>query len=287
MNGPPIAQVSSWAAPGRTRTEAYDGVRFLFVHTGEVRAWTDVGEVRLRAGDVLVVSPNHACGFGAPHHARVQTLLIDLVYLIDQVFWQHAAGLHDRLHALSLVEEAFPDPVIVLHLSDDAHRKVRCWLHALARLGTAAALPERFYAVQAAIAGLMDALVPFFGSLPYPGPTSRVRDTGLRRVPAAAAAMRLALEDSPQEVWPLSRLAALAHLSPSRAHHVFTTAYEVTPHVFHSMLRTREMARLLRETSLSVAEVVAAVGWADRSHAAAVFRRFIGANPAAYRRAMQ
>lgn len=83
--------------------------------------------------------------------------------------------------------------------------------------------------------------------------------------------------------WTLQTLAEEVHLSPTHLSRVFVEAFGRTPLSYLNMLRSEEMARLLRETDLPIGTIAPQVGWADPGHAARVFREHVGVTPSRYR----
>jgi AraC family transcriptional regulator len=82
----------------------------------------------------------------------------------------------------------------------------------------------------------------------------------------------------------LDRLAARAGLSKFHFQRLFKAAVGVTPSRHYIDLRMNEARRLLRETKMSVSDVVLEVGYANPSHFARLFRRETGRSPSDYRR---
>ena len=64
----------------------------------------------------------------------------------------------------------------------------------------------------------------------------------------------------------------------------FTQSLDVTPTEYLTRHRVDAAARLLRESSMSAAEIAAACGFSDASYFGKVFRRAFGCTPAQYRR---
>lgn len=83
--------------------------------------------------------------------------------------------------------------------------------------------------------------------------------------------------------WSAGELANDVHLSASRLRSLFVQELGVTPLGLLARLRVREMARLLRETGLTVREIAHAVGWMNQAHAAQQFRKLTGLSPTEYR----
>ena len=64
----------------------------------------------------------------------------------------------------------------------------------------------------------------------------------------------------------------------------FTQSLDLTPTAYLTRHRVDAAARLLRESSMSAAEIAAACGFSDASYFGKVFRRAFGRTPAQYRR---
>ena len=79
----------------------------------------------------------------------------------------------------------------------------------------------------------------------------------------------------------LRHLAALVSLSPYHLLRCFAVETGLTPGAYQTQLRIREARRLLREGT-SIADVAAAVGFADQSHLTRHFQRIVGTSPGRY-----
>ena len=64
---------------------------------------------------------------------------------------------------------------------------------------------------------------------------------------------------------------------------LFVEQFGVPPIALLARLRVREMARLLRESDMTIAEIGVRVGWRNRGHAAEQFAKIMGVTPTAYR----
>lgn len=86
------------------------------------------------------------------------------------------------------------------------------------------------------------------------------------------------------ESFDLAQLADELHLSKYHVSHLFKaeTGRTVTDYIM--ALRSKEACRLLIDTSLSIADVGARVGWPIASHFTEQFKRWIGCTPSHYRR---
>lgn len=77
----------------------------------------------------------------------------------------------------------------------------------------------------------------------------------------------------------LTELAGTARMSPFHFARSFKAATGLSPHQYVIQKRVERASRLLAGTDLSVSEVAAAVGFANRGHLAAHVRRLLGVSP--------
>lgn len=271
-------------------SRAYGRVQFSFIRHGSAIFYSDQGEHLVKAGDVLVLSPNVLCDTRPEGSITTTTVYVDLDYLVDQTFWQHAEILDDRYHAREFLASHFPEPARVLDLGADRIGHISPWLDRLVELSIDSDGTHRFFQMQADLAAVLDRLYPFFVPTPIQGEagggTALSAITGrrsLRPIRDEALNMLRWIESDITARRSLADLATEAHLSQSQAHRVFIEAYGMTPLGYQMTLRAREMARLLRSTRRSIQDIGQSVGWNDRSHAARMFRRVVGLNPAQYR----
>lgn len=83
----------------------------------------------------------------------------------------------------------------------------------------------------------------------------------------------------------LIELAEAAKISPSRLSHLFKTEMGLSPGQYLMRLRMQEAAKLLASSRLSVKQIMALVGYDNKSHFVRHFRRFFGLAPSEYRKA--
>jgi len=110
-----------------------------------------------------------------------------------------------------------------------------------------------------------------------PGGPDAVRREQLRPVLAY-------VEEHCQERVTLGDVAEVVHLSPSRVRHLFRDVSGVGFKEYTTRVRLAEAKRLLLSTDLSVEEVAHSIGYTNLHQFYAVFRRYFGLLPAAYRR---
>jgi AraC family transcriptional regulator len=71
---------------------------------------------------------------------------------------------------------------------------------------------------------------------------------------------------------------------PATLTRAFRRELGCTPGDYQRRLRVERAARLLRDTSMPLADVAAACGFCDQSHLARSFRHVLGCTPSDYRR---
>ena len=284
-----IAHTETYISP--VGPQGYDAVQLSFIRHGSAQVFSDFGERLVRAGDIVILAPNTLYEAHPEGSVTSTSVYVVLDYLIDQTFWQYAAILSDRYHAREYVALQFPDSAQTLSIGMDYMGFISPFLDNLVELSLKKETTHRFYRMQADLAAVLDVLSPFLSrgratrqGLPNPTETTLARPRPGRPVRPEAMTMRRLLESDLKRRWTLRSLAASVHLSPSQAHRVFVGAYGKTPLAYQTVLRGREMARLLRSTTLPVQEIALRVGWSDRSHAAQSFHRLVGVNPREYRK---
>lgn len=82
----------------------------------------------------------------------------------------------------------------------------------------------------------------------------------------------------------LNAIAAHAHLSPYYFTRQFTAMVGMPPYRYLISLRIATAAQLLRESDLTVTQILHRVGFHSASHFTTTFRRHMGMSPTYYRR---
>lgn len=245
----------------------------------------------MRVGDAVVLGANALCGSEPEGSITVTTVYLHRDYVIDQVFWQHAALLADRLDAQDFAAEMYSEPAQILNLGEDRAGMLMPWLDELVALSLDGPSPEKFYRMQALLLAVLDVITPYVKTTPVrrsatQRKTSRVAVASRRQFTPLRSEARQAVEllrDAPEQRWTLQDLAAAVHLSPSQLGRVFVDAYGKTPISYLMTVRAENLARLLRETDLPIEAAMREVGWRSRGHAARLFRQAVGVTPARYR----
>ncbi len=274
-----------------TGPDAYDCVRIIVVRDGTAIVFSEFGQQPLSFGDAILLGPNVLCGIEPEGQVTVTTVYINTDLALDQFFWQHSQVLHDRLDARRLAEKVYSEPAQVLHLGRDRAGMVLPWLDEMVALSAEDKFRERFPRLLSLWFAITDVLTPYIHISP-------VRLTRLQRArsrpftchervlgPLRREAMlvRDALHGQVAYPWTLAELAELVQLSPKQLARVFVAAFGKTPTAYLTMLRVQEMARLLRETNITVAAAGRRVGWRSRSRAIEAFTAHTGVTPSRYR----
>ncbi|TCP38819.1 helix-turn-helix protein [Tamaricihabitans halophyticus] len=270
---------------------AYDYVKLIFVRNGSAILLSEFGERPVKVGDVVVLGANTLCGSEPEDSITVTTLYLDRAYVIDQVFWQHAALLSDRCEAQDFAEALYSEPAQILQLGEVRAEVLAPWLNELVALSLDGPSPDKFYRVQTLLFAVLDVVTPYVRTTPvrrsptqrkamHPGHPSPRRLAPLRD--EAQRAVNL-LRDAPDRRWTLQELATAVHLSPSQLGRIFVDAYGKTPMTYLMTLRAERLAHLLRHTDLPIEQAMREVGWHSRGHAARMFRQTVGVTPTRYR----
>ena len=95
------------------------------------------------------------------------------------------------------------------------------------------------------------------------------------------------IEENLDQKLTLEKLAATVHLSQFHFARAFTRAMGITPHRYITQRRLERAKILLGVTRLSIQEIAIKVGYANKSHFTAQFRKYVGATPAVYRNTLK
>ncbi|OYO08882.1 AraC family transcriptional regulator [Enemella evansiae] len=270
---------------------AYDCVKIIVVRDGSAILFSEFGQQPAKPGDVILLGANVLCGSEPEGHITVTTVYLDTDYVLDQVRWQYAGFLEDRLEAQGFADTIYSEPAQILRLGEDRAGMLLPWLDELVSLSVDGDFVRHYYRMQALWFQIAYVISPFIKVSPVrisPSQRAHIRPTlprDRRLAPLRIEARRAAglLRENPARRWTLEDLAAEVHLSPSRLSSVFVEAYGKTPLAFLTMLRAEHLAKYLRETDLTVTAAMQRVGWHSRSHATRLFRQYVGVTPGHYR----
>lgn len=270
---------------------AYDCVKVIVVRDGSATLFSEFGQRPVKPGDVILLGANVLAGSEPEGHITVTTVYLDTDFLLDQVRWQYAAYIENRLDAQEFAATIYTEPAQILRLGEDRAGMLMPWLDELVALSIDGQPVRHFLRMQALWFQIAYVIAPFITVSPVRISRSQrahIRPTlprDRRFAPLRVEVRRAAemLRENPGRRWTLEELAAEVHLSPSRLSSVFVDAYGKTPLAFLTMLRAERLARLLRETDLTVTVAMQRVGWHSRSHATRLFREYVGVTPGHYR----
>ena len=294
----PLPSGSFHALVARTRTihrpvgpVAYDCVKLIVVRDGSAILLSEFGQQPVKPGDVILLGPNVLAGSEPEGHITVTTIYLDIDYVLDQVRWQYAAYLEDRLDAQGFADILYTEPAQNLRLGEDRAGMMLPWLDELVTLSIDGDFVSHYCRMQALWFQIAHVIAPFIKVSPVRISTSQrahIRPTlprDRRFAPLRVEVRRAAtlLRRQLARRWKLEDLAAEVHLSPSRLSSVFVEAYGKTPLAFLTMIRAEHLAKLLRETDLTVTAAMQRVGWHSRYHATRLFREYVGVTPDHYR----
>ncbi len=105
-----------------------------------------------------------------------------------------------------------------------------------------------------------------------------------RADPIAVRRARHYLDEHAAQSVALADLARVAGLSASHLCRIFSAAVGMPPHAYQTQVRVVRAKALLIAGELPLAQVAAAVGFANQSHLTRHFTRFVGVTPGRYRR---
>ncbi len=229
---------------------------FIFCTKG--RGWWEAhGRLSvIRKGDLLVLPPGstHSCG---PQASNPWT-----------VHWVRAEGEHlaDYLRELALGPQT-----PVLHLGEDP-QQIRLFTEILHCLRRGASFANLLQASQA-LGYLLSCLIQ-----KRQAATPESSDT-VHRVAQSIIYMSEHLEESLR----VSALARLAGLSRTHFGELFKDQTGCSPREYLHLLRIHQGCRLLSDSTLSVKEIAARIGYHDLFHFSRQFKAFQGISPSEYR----
>ena len=270
---------------------AYDCVKVIIVRDGTAIVFSEFGQKPVRPGDVVLLAANTLCASEPEGHVTVTSVSLDPDYLLDQVRWQFAGVLRDRLDAQGFADAIYTEPAQILRLGEDRAGMLTPWLDELVALSIERQFSRDYFRIQALWFSITHVIAPYIKVSPVRVSSSQrahIRPTlprDRRFAPLRAEARHAAelLREAPAHRWTLEDLAAQVHLSSSQLARVFVEAYGKTPLAFLTMVRAEHLARYLRETDMSVATAMREVGRHSRSHATELFRQYVGLTPGQYR----
>src|SRR5690625_4159127 len=144
----------------------YDCVKVIVVRDGSALLFSEFGQQIVTVGDVVVLGANVLSGSEPEGHITATTIYLDTDYVIDQVFWQHAWLLRDRLDAQRLTEALYSEPSQVLRLGEDRTGLLMPWLDELVARSIDGGFAHHFHRMQALWFSIADIVTPFMDISP-------------------------------------------------------------------------------------------------------------------------
>jgi AraC-like DNA-binding protein len=248
---------------------AHDFLEIAVVGAGRGRHVTSQGEHAVRRGDVLILRPGAWHGFrgcagltvaNCCLSARELRVLHDIP-MLRRTLWTDpmAAGTHG-------VAAVTVDPAA----AEDAVAEIGRLEQDLAR-----PRPGRMLGRLVTVLGILAD-----GRDPEPSAVEPA-------VHPAVAATVARLEAAPEAQWRLDELARAVSLDPAYLGRLFVRHTGLTTMSYLARVRAERAATLLTHSTLSTAQVGAAVGWDDPTYFSRRFRALVGLTPSEYRRRSQ
>lgn len=91
------------------------------------------------------------------------------------------------------------------------------------------------------------------------------------------------MDATPQEDWPVRRLAQISHVSEAHFARSFSEAFGLPPHRYLLTRRIERAVALLRDTEMSITDIAFQTGWRSLGTFGRVFREIAGDTPGAMR----
>jgi transcriptional regulator GlxA family with amidase domain len=91
------------------------------------------------------------------------------------------------------------------------------------------------------------------------------------------------MDAASHEAWPVSRLAAVSHVSEAHFARSFKQAFGVPPHRYLLTRRIERATALLRDTDLAITDIAFQTGWESLGTFGRTFRDITGESPGAVR----
>lgn len=270
----------------------HDCVMIIAIRDGSAILSSTFGQKPVTAGDMAVLGTHTPCSMEPEGVVTATAIYLDTDYVVDQVVWQHAGLISDRLDAQGFAETICSEPAQILRLDVDKADVLAPWLDELVELSISGRFTDQFFRMQALWFNIAHVTRPLITSRRAPDDVIAQacavpgvpRHRAFHPLRVEAMQVRELLHSDIAHPWTLAALSAHVHLSPRQLTRLFTQTYGKTPLAYLTMLRVEEMARLLRETTSTISTAGRIVGWTSRSRAAETFREYVGVTPSSYRR---
>lgn len=109
-------------------------MKVIVVRDGSAFLFGEFGQHPVKPGDAILLGTNVLCGSKPEGHITVTTIYADTDFLLDQLRWQYAAFLEDRLDAQGLADTMYAEPAQVMRLGEDRAEMLMPWLDEMVAL---------------------------------------------------------------------------------------------------------------------------------------------------------
>lgn len=163
---PPVVVARTGTVHALVEPAVYDCIQLNFVRHDSATLLSESGERSIAADDDVVFAADPPRGTEPESTITVTVLYLDRDYVIDQVFWQPANLLADRLDARDLADELYSEPAQILQLGGDRASALAPWVDELVVLGLDGPFSERSHRMQALLFAVLDVLAPLVRTTP-------------------------------------------------------------------------------------------------------------------------
>lgn len=140
---------------------AYDCVKVIVVRDGSAILFSEFGQKPVKPGDVIVLGANTLCGSEPEGHITVTTVYLDTDFVLDQVRWQYAGFVADRLDAQGFADTMYSEPAQILRLGEDRAGMLMPWLDELVALSIDGEFVRHYLRMQALWFQIAYVIAPF------------------------------------------------------------------------------------------------------------------------------
>ena len=128
---------------------SYDCVKVIVVRKGSAILSSEFGSQPVKPGDVIALGANVLCGSEPEESITVTTIYLDTDFVLDQVRWQYAGFLDDRLDTQGFANTIYTEPAQILRLGEDRGGMLMPWPDELVTLSIDGDFVRHYYRMQA------------------------------------------------------------------------------------------------------------------------------------------
>lgn len=253
----------------------HDFMEIVVVTGGSCLHKTVDGERTIRKGDAFVLRPGAWHGYFNCRALAIYNCCFGAEVLQHELGWLMSDPMLVNLFWRGPLAD---DRKGKLHLTLDTPMLARCQ-NALENLLTAIKTPGRLNR-----ADIMGHLLVLIGGLAETWSRQANLPTEYKPWPQVVIQAVCMLEADPAHPWTMAELSRSLHLDESYLSRLFKQATGFPPLAYLARHRAERATSLLLRSSLSIAEVGAAVGWSEPIHFARRFKFFFGMTASDYRK---